>query len=55
MVRGTREEAASAEESGLLGEALLTDGRGPARRHQLPPDPAPFQLYGSSVNLHHET
>lgn len=44
MVRGTREEGLEPEESGLLREALLTDGRGPARRHQLPPDPAPFHL-----------
>lgn len=36
------------DESGLLGDALLTDGRGPSRRHQLPPDPAPFHMCGRS-------
>ena len=43
-VRSTAEEAAEGEESGRLGEALLSAGRGPAPRHQLPPDPAPFEM-----------
>ena len=44
LVRGTAEQAAGGEESGRLGDSLLSAGRGPAPRHQLPPDPAPFEM-----------
>ena len=44
MVRGTGEEGREREESGLPGDALRSATRGPAARHQLPPDPEPFHL-----------